>query len=103
MAMDVASVISMGVSKNRGTPKWMVYKGTPFFLMDDLGVLPLFLETSLWIVHSSHPTRDLKSLERPNVFSYQAALSSTRENWRQVGWKLLRRLQAVWLFVSFLL
>ena len=31
----------MGVSKNRGTPKWMVY-----IKMDDLGV-PLFLETPL--------------------------------------------------------
>ncbi len=31
----------MGVSKNRGTPKWMVYNGVK---MDDL-VVPLFLET----------------------------------------------------------
>ena len=29
-----------GVSKNRGTPKWIVYNGTPYFLMDD------FSETS---------------------------------------------------------
>ena len=35
----------MGVSKNRGIPKWMVYNGF-FFLMDDLGV-PLFLETPI--------------------------------------------------------
>ena len=35
----------MGVSKNRGTPKWMVYKETPI-KMDDLGV-PLFSETSI--------------------------------------------------------
>ena len=33
----------MGVSKNSGTPKWMVYNGNPIE-MDDLGV-PLFLET----------------------------------------------------------
>ena len=33
-----------GVSKNSGTPKWMVYSGKPYFSMDDLGV-PLFLET----------------------------------------------------------
>ena len=26
----------LGVSKNRGTPKWMVYKGKPY-KMDDLG------------------------------------------------------------------
>ena len=34
----------MGVSKNRGTPKWMVYNGKPI-KMDDFGV-PLFSETS---------------------------------------------------------
>ena len=32
----------MGVSENRGTPKWMVYKENPI-KMDDLGV-PLFSE-----------------------------------------------------------
>ena len=37
-------VSSMGVSKNRGTPKWIVYNGNPI-KMDDLGV-PLFSETS---------------------------------------------------------
>ena len=36
----------MGVTKNRGTPKWMVYNGKPYFLMDDLGV-PLLLETPI--------------------------------------------------------
>ena len=35
----------MGVSKNRDTPKWMVYEGNPI-KMDDLGI-PLFLEASL--------------------------------------------------------
>ena len=37
----------MGVSKNRGTPKWMVYniRENPIE-MDDLGV-PLFSETSI--------------------------------------------------------
>ena len=34
----------LGVSKNSGTPKWMVYNGNPI-KMDDLGV-PLFSETS---------------------------------------------------------
>ena len=38
--------IYMGVSKNRGTPKWMVYKEHPI-KMDDLGV-PLFLETPIY-------------------------------------------------------
>ena len=37
----------MDVSKNRGTPKWMVYNGKPYSIkMDDLGV-PLFLETPM--------------------------------------------------------
>jgi len=30
----------MGVSKKRGTPKWMVYNGKPYFLMDVLGGKP---------------------------------------------------------------
>ena len=37
----------MGVSKNMGTPKWMIYNGNPIKI-DDLGV-PLFLETSEWL------------------------------------------------------
>ena len=39
----------MGVSKNNGTRKWMVYNGKPIenpIKMDDLGV-PLFLETPM--------------------------------------------------------
>ena len=34
----------MGVSKNRGTPKWMmnIMVPNPIFLMDDLGVFPYF-------------------------------------------------------------
>ena len=30
----------MGVSKNSGTPKWMVYNGKPYQSMDDLGGKP---------------------------------------------------------------
>ena len=37
------------VSKNRGTPKWMVYNGKPYLTMDDLGGKPLFSETSIYI------------------------------------------------------
>ena len=33
----------MGVSKNSGIPKWMVYNGKPYEQMDDLeGFLPIF-------------------------------------------------------------
>ena len=28
------------VSKNNGTPKWVIYNGKPYFLMDDLGGKP---------------------------------------------------------------
>ena len=41
----------MDVSKNRGTPKWMVYNGKPYEQMDDLGV-PLFLETPIYRITS---------------------------------------------------
>ena len=40
------SIDHIGVSKNRGTPKWMVYNGK-LIKKDDLGV-PLFLETSIY-------------------------------------------------------
>ena len=39
----------MGVSKNRGTPKWMVKIMENPIKMDDLGV-PLFSETPTWTV-----------------------------------------------------
>ena len=39
------------VSKNRGTPKWMIYMEIPI-KMDDLGVPP-FLETPIYIYISS--------------------------------------------------
>ena len=32
--------MDMDVSKNRGTPKWMVYNGKPYQSMDDLGGKP---------------------------------------------------------------
>ena len=41
------NITHMGVSKNSGTPKWMVYNGK-LFKMDDLGV-PLFSETSIYL------------------------------------------------------
>ena len=39
----------LGVSKNRKTPKWMVYNGKPYQQMDDLGV-PLFFQTPIYII-----------------------------------------------------
>ena len=39
----------MGISKNRGTPKWMVKIMENRLKMDDLGV-PSFLETPQWMI-----------------------------------------------------
>ena len=41
---SVIGIQQMGVSKNRGTPKWMVKIKEIPLKVDDLGV-PLFLET----------------------------------------------------------
>ena len=40
----------MGVSKNMGIPKWMVYNGSkPYEQMDDLGGFPIiFGSTPIW-------------------------------------------------------
>ena len=55
----------VGVSKNRDTPKWMVYNGKPI-KMDDLGV-PLFLETTMCLkyvwLNPSENTWAIHSLE----------------------------------------
>ena len=47
VSQKVFSLQSLGVSKNRGTPKWMVYNGKHYenMKMDDLGENHLFLET----------------------------------------------------------
>ena len=45
-ATKKGTISYMGVSKNSGTPKWMLIVETPI-KMDDLGVL-LFLETSIY-------------------------------------------------------
>ena len=47
--------VYMGVSKNRGYPKWMVYNGNPI-QMDDLGVPP-FTETPIWCLYHSSSAR----------------------------------------------
>ena len=39
----------LGVSENRDTPKWMVYDGKPYCLMDDLGGKPtIFGNIQIW-------------------------------------------------------
>ena len=72
----------MGVSKNNGTPKWIVYKGKPYEQLNDVGV-PLFLETPIFLLPSyktkkknvkklsaGDETWDLKFfVKQPKVFS----------------------------------
>ena len=72
----------MGVSKNRGTPKWMVYNGNPI-KMDDLGGKPIifgniqienailktavFLEEAAIPVHLTHDLESSKFGERARL------------------------------------
>ena len=53
----------MGVSINRGTPKWMIYMENRIE-MDDLGV-PLFSETSIY--YSRRTKKQLKILGIPDL------------------------------------
>ena len=46
----IVHTMFMGVSKNRGTPKWMVYFMENTIKIDDLGV-PLFLETPSYSIY----------------------------------------------------
>ena len=72
----------MGVSKNRGIPKWMVYDGKPYVLMDDLGGPPLFLETPIWIftVPWRGPSCPLPSIQaRPS----QPSVERPWDPWRE--------------------
>ena len=50
----------MGVSKNRGTPKWMVKIMENTIKMNDLRVFPLFLETPIWTLAVRQFFRDRK-------------------------------------------
>ncbi len=54
-------IIYMGVSKNRGTPKWMVKIRENPIKMDDLGV-PLFLETPIYGWKSMDNRGEMKPL-----------------------------------------
>ena len=41
----------LGVSKIRGTPKWMVYNGKPYYSkMDDFGGITIFENTHLYLL-----------------------------------------------------
>ena len=49
--------LCMGVPKNSGTPKWMVYNGKPYLLMDDLGRKPHYFR--------KHPANSLIVVKVP--------------------------------------
>ena len=78
----------MGVSKNRATPKWMVYFMVPNPIkMDDLGVFPYFwkhpdvvttrfLGFSLKLSHLS----PMKFLDKSNEITYLSNSPKTRES-----------------------
>ena len=68
------NLYGMGVSKNRGTPKYMVYKGKTLFKMDDLILgVPLVSETSNMGVSENggtpkkHPKMIIFSIGKPMV------------------------------------
>ena len=57
----------MGVSKNRGTPKWMVKIMENPIEMDDLGI-PLFLETPIYHIISYTRKMQVSLCYRPGCF-----------------------------------
>ena len=71
----------MEASKNRDTPKWMVYNGKPYFQMDDLGV-PLFLETSIYRKPVNGPSKSKVEsfLKKPCHFLNQPKNSQAKSN-----------------------
>ena len=72
----------MGGSKNRGTPKWMVYNGKPWKTLSkwiiwiDLGV-PLFSETSRQFSHGTYLLTNSKT-HHPNARSMYGELITPR-------------------------
>ena len=72
----------MDVSKNRGkTPKWMVYNGKPYLLMDDLGGFPIiFGNTHMLRIEANHMIswqRDIPSFQLlPGVLLRESLLVS---------------------------
>ncbi len=62
----------MGVSKNSGTPKWMVYFMENPIKIDDLGV-PLFLETPIYFLWGYNLHKYLGCLENIGVLFVQWA------------------------------
>ena len=113
----------MGVSKNKGTPKWMVKIMENPTKMDDLGI-PLFSETSIWLQDSWFeymlaPEWTLSLIMRSNIhIAFQHTISfgfctyldhpsvyeelvclmlciwkTTKRNWGYIFWVLIWEIQ----------
>ena len=92
----IQKIVQIGVYKNSGTPKWMVYNGNPI-KNDDLGV-PLFSETSKWtfIIFSclrrlaSRVWNDHHDSNRPGsaptIQSFQDDIIESHHTWIFVQW-----------------
>ena len=87
------SSADLGVSKNNGTPKWMVKIMKNPIKMDDLGGPPLFLETSIWPMNQL-PKRVRRGrssmLSRFCVVALHSCLA--RQSRRSSPWRLMRSL-----------
>ena len=70
---------NIGGSINRGTPKWMVYKGKSQPKMDDLGV-PLFQAATIW--HYLWPCQLIRVKAKPPKKHSTAQPLSCREQHR---------------------
>ena len=81
----IPSKIHMGVSKNRDTPKWMVYKEHPI-KMDDLGV-PSFSETPT-CANTSGEHHQCLMKNRPHAASQlqKPILMAWRRRSLEIGW-----------------
>ena len=75
--------VGEGVSKNSGTPKWIVYNGKPYKKMDDFRV-PLFSETSKWDSHEKalHLFRCHVEVSKPLEFKIPAWMLNRCQWWR---------------------
>ena len=85
------SGIKVGVSKNKGTPKWMVvYNGKPYCLMDDLGGKPhYFWKHPLLCTNQSYSKiTDRRWMLRLPMSSHDAVKNShvSMENWHKRVW-----------------
>ena len=84
----------VGVSKNKGTPKWMVYDGKPYLKWMIWGENPLFSETPMWIgEHDGNVWRQLETCGNGSHWSQAGWTSVSGRSWghrkpRRVGGRI---------------